>query len=99
MSVKYALLIYLEEGGWEALSEDEQNAVYRQYADFGTWLGERGWARGGEELASTSSATSVRLENGRTVTTDGPYAETNGIVASMLTPSAESLESASLVGA
>ncbi len=76
MNVKYALLIYQQEGGWEGLSDDEQKAIYQQHADFGAWLDERGWARGGEELAATSSATSVRLENGRTVTTDGPFAET-----------------------
>ena len=76
MSVKYALLIYAQEGGWDALSDDERKAITQQYSDFGTWLSGRGWIRGGDQLAETSSATSVRVENGRTVTTDGPYAET-----------------------
>ena len=74
--MKYLLLIYVQEGGWEGLSDEERQAVYRQHMEFGKWLSDRGWARGGEELASTSSATSVRVENGRTVTTDGPYTET-----------------------
>ncbi len=74
--MKYALLIYGEESAWQGMPEDELKAVYQQYEDFGKWLAEQGWVRGGEELAATSSATTVRLENGRPVTTDGPYAET-----------------------
>jgi hypothetical protein len=76
MRMKYALLIYGRESAWQSMPEDELNAVYQQYEDFGKWIADQGWARGGEELASTSSATCVRLEDGRTVTTDGPYAET-----------------------
>jgi len=74
--MKYALLIYGQEGAWQTMTEEEQRAAYQGYEDFGKWLAEKGWGRGGEELASTSSATSVRLENGRPVTTDGPFAET-----------------------
>ena len=74
--MKYALLIYGQESAWQSMAEDQLKAVYQQYEDFGKWLAEKSWGRGGEELASTSSATCVRLENGRPVTTDGPYAET-----------------------
>ena len=69
MTVKYALLIYGQESAWQDMAEEELQATYRQYDEFGKWLAEQGWARGGEELSSTSSATSVRLENGRAVTT------------------------------
>jgi hypothetical protein len=74
--MKYALLIYGEEDAWMGLSDEDRQAVYSQYAEFGKWLADQGWARGGEELASTSSATCVGLRDGKTVTTDGPYAET-----------------------
>ncbi|HXJ63502.1 MAG TPA: YciI family protein [Actinomycetota bacterium] len=74
--MKYALLIYGEEGSWDALSDDEREAEYRRYSEFGDWLRERGWNLGGEELASSSSATCVRVEGSRTESTDGPYAET-----------------------
>jgi hypothetical protein len=74
--MKYALLIYGEEEAWTTLSEEESRDVYQQYDAFGRWLQEKGWARGGEELASTSSATSVRKADGRVEATDGPYAET-----------------------
>ena len=74
--MKYALLIYGMEEDWDSAPDDEKQAIHAKYREFGDWLGERGWMRGGDELASSSSATSVRRENGRTVTTDGPYAET-----------------------
>ena len=74
--MKEGLLIYGEEEAWSTLSEDESREVYRQYAEFGEWLRERGWDRGGEELASTSAATSVRRIDGQVETTDGPYSET-----------------------
>jgi hypothetical protein len=73
--VKYALLIYLEEGARADASEDERRAVDERYAGYGTWLADRGWLRGGEELASSASATCVRVEAGGTVTTDGPFTE------------------------
>jgi hypothetical protein len=74
--MKYALLIYASEDTWTELSEEDREAVYGRYMEFGKWLADRGWARGGEQLASTSSATCVRLRDGKTFTTDGPYAET-----------------------
>ena len=74
--MKYALLIYAEEGDWDSASDEEKQAVYAKYRALGEWLGERGWMRGGDELASSSSATCVRVENGRTTTSDGPFAET-----------------------
>ena len=77
MPVRYALLIYGEEGIWAAASDEERAATYRQHADYGTWLRGRGWLRGGEELAGSSSATCVRVEDGRTLSTDGPVAETD----------------------
>jgi hypothetical protein len=73
--VKYALLIYGEEGLWEGASETDREAMYQRHAEFGKWLAEKGWIRGGEELALSSSATCVRVEDGRTVTTDGPFVE------------------------
>src|SRR2546423_12414898 len=74
--MKYALLIYGQEATWTGLSDEDREAVYHRYMDFGKWLADRGWDRGGEELASTSSATCVRIRDGETATTDGPYAET-----------------------
>ena len=43
---------------------------------YGAWLDEKGIRRAGEALHDTSQATTVRVRDGETVTTDGPFAET-----------------------
>jgi hypothetical protein len=92
--MKYALLIYGDEVAWTGLSDEDRQVVYGQYMDFGKWLADRGWARGGEELASTSSATCVRLRDGKTVTTDGPYAETKEQLGGLYLIECENLDQA-----
>ena len=73
--MKYLALIYGEEGGWESLSEEERAGVYERYSAFAREGRETGVVIGGDELASTSSATTVRVREGQTEVTDGPYAE------------------------
>jgi hypothetical protein len=74
--MKYALLIYGDENGLETASQEERQAMYEEYDKYAAWLVERGWMRGGEELSSTKSATSVRVKDGELLSTDGPFAET-----------------------
>jgi hypothetical protein len=70
--VQYALLIYGQPGRWEHLSAEEQQTQMREYME----LGERPETRGGADLGELSSATTVRVDGGETLTTDGPFAET-----------------------
>ena len=72
----YLLLIYADESGWEAMSPQEQAAEYERWSAYGSWLEERGWIKGAGELHSTSRATTVRVRDGKTLTSDGPFAET-----------------------
>src|SRR5437879_10781843 len=74
--MRYALLIYAGEDATGSRPEEALEALHGRCADYSAWLQDRGWIRGGEQLAATSSATCVRVEGGRTVATDGPYAET-----------------------
>jgi hypothetical protein len=74
--MKYALLIYGDERAQEAASSDERQAMYEEYDKFAAWLVERGWMRGGDELAYSTSATTVRVRDGEVLSTDGPFAET-----------------------
>ena len=97
--MKYALLIYGIEEDWDSAPDDEKQAIHAKYREFGDWLGERGWMRGGDELASSSSATSVRRENGRTVTTDGPYAETKEQLGGYYLIEAKDLDEATKIAA
>ena len=74
--MKYALLIYGNEQAWASLGEAEMRALYEEHAAYGKAMAEAGVLRGGEELAPTNTATTVRFSNGRNSLVDGPFAET-----------------------
>src|SRR5262245_6115642 len=74
--MQYLLLIYLEESRWEKLGDAEQQKIYQQYRDLIGDLQKSGKYLGGHELQPTSTATTVRLRNGKKSVTDGPFAET-----------------------
>ena len=73
--MRYLLLIYTPEPT-EAVPEDAMAEQMEAYNAFGEWVNERGLFRAGEALQPTSDATTVRVRDGRTITTDGPFAET-----------------------
>jgi hypothetical protein len=72
--MRYALLIYGDESAESQATEDETAAVMAAHNAFGERYKEQ--ILGGEALLATSSATTVRVRNGKTLTTDGPFAET-----------------------
>jgi hypothetical protein len=74
--MKYALLIYQNEKAWREADEEQRARAYAAHGRFTELLRERGAGRGGEELALTETATTVRLDGGEPLITDGPYAET-----------------------
>jgi hypothetical protein len=78
--MKYLLLIYADEATAEAAQAntppDEQAAQMKLWYDYGDWLTEKGWFIAGDALQATSTATSVRAPDDKTVVTDGPFAET-----------------------
>ena len=73
--MRYLLLIYAAEPT-EAMPQDEMLAEVDEYNAFTQWTIEQGLFKAGEALHPTSSATTVQVRDGRTITTDGPYAET-----------------------
>jgi hypothetical protein len=74
--MRYALLICTEEKLQNELSEDEAAAQTAAYMAWGEAMGARGVLQGGERLRPTTSATTVRVRDGETLTSDGPFAET-----------------------
>ena len=71
--MKYLALIYGDEGAWTDLSEQEQQAVYARYRDFMQSVGDK--LVEGAETAASNTATTVRVRDGETAVTDGPFAE------------------------
>jgi hypothetical protein len=74
--MRYALLIYANEQEWTDQSEEESQAQFQEYMAFTKDIVDRGIQKGGEALQTTSTATTVRVRDGQTLTTDGPFAET-----------------------
>jgi hypothetical protein len=71
--MQYMLLIYLDE---QALSESEREHCYQESSAYAHKLHEKGQYLGCSPLYPTSTATSVRFQDGHRVVTDGPFAET-----------------------
>ena len=88
--MKYALLIYSNGGEFQNLSEAEQNAVYAEYMA----ISESAGIVGGDELQGADTATTVRVQNGETVTTDGPFAETKEALGGFFLFEADDLDAA-----
>src|SRR5690242_21864705 len=74
--MRYLLLIYGNENADAQASEAEQAAVFQGYVAFGEEIERRGVKQSGEALMPTHTATTVRVRDGKTLTIDGPFAET-----------------------
>jgi hypothetical protein len=74
--MKFLLTICGEESGWGDASPEEIGQVMAAYEAFGRAAAEAGVLVGGEGLQPTSTATTVRVRDNETLTTDGPFAET-----------------------
>ena len=74
--MKYMLLICRDEQAWDRLSVTERQQIYGESKELAEELTSRGQYLGGFPLHPSSSATSVRVRDGKRLVTDGPFAET-----------------------
>jgi hypothetical protein len=95
--MQYALLIYTNETADSQASQQEQEATMVAYTAFGEQFKEQ--ITGGEALLPTSSATTVRLREGQTLTTDGPFAETKEQLGGFYLVKADNLDDAIKIAA
>jgi hypothetical protein len=93
--MQYALLIYSQPGAAEALSEQERAASHREYME----LRKLPQVTGGAALHPAETATTVRVRDGRTMVTDGPFADTKEIFAGFFLVEAEDLDAAAEIAA
>lgn len=89
--MQYMLMIYLEEG---ALNETERASCYEESAAFARQLHGRGKYVAAAPLHPTSTATSLRTRDGRSLVTDGPFAETREQLGGFFLIDAENLDEA-----
>jgi hypothetical protein len=88
--MQYAMLIHAKPGYTDELSEDEQKAMFADYVA----LGEDPRTRGGAQLQPIETATTVRVQEGQTLTTDGPYADTKEVLVGYYVFEADDLDEA-----
>ena len=70
------LLIYVNEAEGSRRSDAEQTQMHREYMALTQDLVRTGKNKGGNALEQTAAASTVRVRSGKTMVTDGPFAET-----------------------
>jgi hypothetical protein len=78
--MKYMFLIYSDPAAEATAKPEEVQAVMQAYYAFGEEAAQAGVMVSGEGLHPVNTATTVRLRNGKTLTTDGPFAETKEVL-------------------
>jgi hypothetical protein len=74
--MKYLALVYYDEKDIYTRPQSEWAALNQECIECGEGLRDSGQMIGGEALLSVATATTVRVRNGKVITTDGPFAET-----------------------
>jgi hypothetical protein len=74
--MKYLLLIYQNEKVGDGRPEAERRKIFQEYVDYTNRIHKDGNYVAGEALQPVATATTVRMKDGKTLTTDGPFAET-----------------------
>ncbi|HET6889520.1 MAG TPA: YciI family protein [Pyrinomonadaceae bacterium] len=97
--MKYMLLIYHDEHSWDALSEAERQQIYGEYRRLREQLQTNGQFVTGSQLQSISTATSVRVRDGKELVTDGPFAETREQLGGYFLIEAKNLDEATRIAA
>ena len=72
--MQYALLVYGEEQRWAKMPQGQQEQEMAGYREFGKEFGAS--IKAGDALQPSGAATTVRIRNGKRLTTDGPFADT-----------------------
>lgn len=97
--MKYMLLIYHDEQSWEGIDEAERQQIYMEYRQLRGELESRGNFVSGSELQPVTTATTVRVRDGKELITDGPFAETHEQLGGYFLIEAENLDEATSIAA
>jgi hypothetical protein len=92
--MRFICLGYAEPATFESMSERERNAMFDECFAYDDVLRNNGHFAAGEALQSGSTAVTLRRRNGKTVVSDGPYAETKEILGGILVLEARDMDHA-----
>ena len=73
--MQYLLMLYVNENGWTNLTKAQQEEGVAAYSAYTQALKKAGALVGADRLKPSSSATTVRISNGKSQVLDGPYAD------------------------
>lgn len=97
--MQYLCLIYSPESKQASMTPEEMQAYFGAYGAFGASIKGSGNFVAGEALQPISTATSVRVRDGKTVLTDGPFAETKEQLGGFYMIEAADLDEATAIAA
>lgn len=95
--MKYMLLIYHDEQVWNGHTDDERQQIYLEYRRLIQELESSGKYHVGDQLQPTTTASTVRVRDGKQLVTDGPFAETREQVGGFFIIEANDLEEANSI--
>jgi hypothetical protein len=95
--MKYMLLIYDVEKEWDGLTEAERQKIYAEYRELQEDLSSKGKFLAGSQLQPTTTATAIRVRNGKQIVTDGPFAETREQLGGYILIEAKDLDEANSI--
>ena len=93
------LLIHHDEKTWTDLTEESRAAIYQEYRAYVETLSKDGRFKAGGEFQGTSVAVTVRVRNGSTLKTNGPFADTREQLAGFFLIEAKDIEEAASIAA
>jgi hypothetical protein len=97
--MQYLLLIYANEAQMASADQATMVTMINEYREFTQSIIQAGQFKGGDRLKPVSSATTVRVRDGKTLTTDGPFAETREQLGGYYMIEAKNLDEATAVAA
>lgn len=92
--MKYVVLVYQDEKRARAASDEEMARSVEAFNKFHEEFGESGVLQSGQRLSHSDAATTVRVREGKTLITDGPFAETKEHLAGFYLIEVENLDDA-----
>jgi hypothetical protein len=97
--MQYMLLIYGNEAGMKSATAGDREAMMKAYGEFTQSIVKSGNMKAGDALEATSTATTVRVRDGKTLSTDGPFAETKEQLGGYYLVEAKDLDEATKIAA
>jgi hypothetical protein len=97
--MQYILLIYGDESNMKNATQADRNAMMAEYGEYTQSIVKSGHMKAGDGLQPSATATTVRVRDGKTLRTDGPFVESKEQLAGYYLVEAKDLDEATKLAA